>query len=187
MRKFVIFILLIIIASFCFGYENVIKKSIDSDLSVKAVYSLTEQGTPSINIIFENSSETSAKSIHLSDISFKALEQVSYPSFRRQDSPDELRALKFEIKPKQILVLSLATIPAKLITPDFCAVLNLSIAYMNKKDLYEFEFLVNQTDIKKGITTSSTGVVSDTFVLITVITTTTIFIVATLLLTLLNK
>ena len=58
---------------------------------------------------------------------------------------------------------------------------------MNKKDLYEFEFLVNQTDIKKGITSSSTGVVSDTFVLITVITTTTIFIVATLLLTLLNK
>lgn len=187
MRKIVTFALLIIIASCCFCYENVIKKNIDSDLSVKAVYSLTEQGTPSINIIFENSSETSAKSIHLSDISFKALEQVSYPSFRRQDSPDELRALKFEIKPKQTLVLSLATIPAKLITPDFCAVLNLSIAYMNKKDLYEFEFLVNQTDIKKGITTSSTGVVSDTFVLITVITATTVFIVATLLLTLLNK
>jgi hypothetical protein len=187
MKKNVTFVLLIIIASCCFCYENVIKKNIDSDLFVKAVYSLTEQGTPSINIIFENSSETSAKSIHLSDISFKALEQVSYPSFRRQDSPDELRALKFEIKPKQILVLSLATIPAKLITPDFCAVLNLSIAYMNKKDLYEFEFLVNQTDIKKGITTSSTGVVSDTFVLITILTATTIFIVATLLLTLLNK
>jgi len=187
MRKFVIFILLIIIASFCFGYENVIKKSIDSDLSVKAVYSLTEQGTPSISIIFENSSETSVKSVHLSDVSIKSLEQLSYPSVRNLNSTDKFRTLKFEIKPKQTLILSIADIPPKLITPDFCAVLNLSIAYMNKKDLYEFEFLVNQTDIKKGITTSSTGVVSDTFVLITVITTTTIFIVATLLLTLLNK
>ena len=187
MRKIATFALLIIIASCCFCYENVIKKNIDSDLFVKAVYSLTEQGTPSINIIFENSSETSAKGIHLSDISFKALGQVSYPSFRRQDSPDELRALKFEIKPKQILVLSLATIPAKLITPDFCAVLNLSIAYMNKKDLYEFEFLVSESDIKNGITTGNKGIISDTFTLVALLTATTIFITATLLLTLLNK
>ena len=187
MRKFVIFILLIIIASFCFGYESVIKKSIDSDLSVKAVYSLTEEGTPSISIIFENSSETSVKTVHLSDISLKSLDQMKYLPVRNLNSTDTFRTLKFEIKPKQTLILSIADIPPKLIAPDFCAILNLNIAYMNKKDLYEFEFLVNKSDIKNGITTGNKGMISDTFVLAALLTATTVFITATLLLTLLNK
>ena len=187
MRKFVIFILLIIIASFCLGYESVIKKSIDSDLSVKAVYSLTEEGTPSISIIFENSSETSVKTVHLSDISLKSLDQMKYLPVRNLNSTDTFRTLKFEIKPKQTLILSIADIPPKLITPDFCAVLNLNIAYMNKKDLYEFEFLVSESDIKNGITTGNKGMISDTFILVALLTATTIFITATLLLTLLNK
>ncbi|HNV06342.1 MAG TPA: hypothetical protein PKH64_09505, partial [Petrotogaceae bacterium] len=61
------------------------------------------------------------------------------------------------------------------------------IAYMNKKDLYEFEFLVSESDIKNGITTGNKGMISDTFILVALLTATTIFITATLLLTLLNK